>query len=131
MLLGFRGCSSEQHRQQDQDHVEAAGNNHFRLDKIFNESSSPSVLEQPDVVSKDRLDKFQTLNGSQWNEMFCGVFDADSQGTFPVKNVCLHEEQTQPIGPDVSFDVDSFLGFATSLGVARNGLLYQPSPLAQ
>ena len=37
-------------------------------------------------------------------------------------NVCLHKEQTQAVEPDVAFDVDSFLGFATLLAMARKGL---------
>jgi len=131
MLYGFQGCSLEQHERQLEVHTEAAGNNHFALDQIFNEPSFPPVLGLPYMVSKDDLYNSQTSNGSQWNAMFCGVSDSDSQSTSPVKNVCLHKEQTQQTNPDVSFDIDSFLGFAASLGVARNGLLYQPSPQAQ
>ena len=48
-----------------------------------------------------------------------------------MKHVCLHKERTRAIAPNTSFDVDSFLGFATSLGVALKGLLYQPSPQAR
>ena len=42
--------------------------------------------------------------------------------------MCLHCEQTQGIEPQVAFDVDSFLGFASSIAVARQGLFYQPAP---
>lgn len=129
LVLGFQGCSVDQHKIKLRDHVDEAGDNHFRLDQIFNHRSSPSVLEQTDAA-KESPSGYQTPDGTQWNEMFCGIVDKDPQRTPVVKNVCLHKEQTKPTKPDVSFDIDSFLGFATSLGVARNGLLYQPSPLA-
>lgn len=129
LIYGFRGCSTEQHESRLQDHIEEAGDNHFGLDQIFNHPSSPSVLAPP-VVTKEHPNGSQTLDGTQWNEFFCGVTSKGPQRISRVKNVCLHEEQTKPTRPDVSFDIDSFLGFATSLGVARNGLLYQPSPLA-
>lgn len=56
--------------------------------------------------------------------MFCGGLYSCDGSASSVKNVCLHKEQTQAIGPEVSFDTNSFLGFATSLKGARNGLLY-------
>ena len=43
--------------------------------------------------------------------------------------VCLHKEETQEVEAKVAVDVDSFLGFASSLAVARQGLWYQPAPL--
>ena len=54
--------------------------------------------------------------------MFCGV-SRESGSEYPM-NVCLYKEQTQAVEPDVSFDVDSFLGFAISLAMARKGLWY-------
>lgn len=42
--------------------------------------------------------------------------------------VCLHTEETRTVEPDVAFDIDSFLGFAQSLAMARQGLWYQPAP---
>ena len=130
LIYGFRACSSEQHTTRLQDHIEEAGDHHFELDQIFSQCSSLSVLAQSDMI-KEPPNGSQAPGESQWNEMFCGVIEKDPQHTSRVKNVCLHEEQTKPTKPDVYFDIDSFLGFATSLGVARNGLLYQPSPLAK
>jgi hypothetical protein len=63
--------------------------------------------------------------------MFCGASYPEHSDQPPLKNVCLYKEDTQVVSPDVSFDVDSFLGFVTSLGVTRNGLFYQPSPQAR
>ena len=52
--------------------------------------------------------------------MFYGV-SRDGGSDYPI-NVCLHKEQTQAVEPDVAFDIDSFLGFATLLAIARKGL---------
>jgi hypothetical protein len=46
-------------------------------------------------------------------------------------NVCLHKEQTQAIEPLVAFDIDSMLGFCSSLAAAKQGLSYQPAAQAQ
>lgn len=80
------------------------------------------------MITRDDLNQYPTPNAAQWSSMFCGVSDPGSGNTAPPGNVCLHMEQTQAMSPDISFDIDSFLGFASSLGVARNGLLHQPSP---
>lgn len=131
LLHGFRGCTEEQHEKRSEEHAEAVGNNHNDLSEIFNDSTFPSVLGLPSFVQKDSLMNHKTHNSKQWNTMFCGASQSSSDGIDVVKNVCLHKEETRVGNPEVSFDVDSFLGFATSLGVARNGLLYQPSPQAR
>ena len=60
--------------------------------------------------------------------MFCGVSAPDlAQDPCPT-HVCLHSEETQEVAPRVAFDIDSFLGFASSLAMARQGLWYQPAP---
>jgi hypothetical protein len=43
-------------------------------------------------------------------------------------HVCLHKEETQAVEPQVTFDIDSFMAFASSLVFARQGLWYQPAP---
>jgi len=37
-------------------------------------------------------------------------------------------KESQAVEPQVAFDINSFLGFANSLAVARQGLWYQPAP---
>jgi hypothetical protein len=36
----------------------------------------------------------------------------------------MHAEQTQAVEAQVTFDIDSYIGFANSLAVARQGILY-------
>ena len=61
--------------------------------------------------------------------MFYGTSPQQQHLHYPhPMNVCLHSEQTQAVEPRVAFDIDSFLGFASSLAMARQGLWYQPAP---
>lgn len=59
---------------------------------------------------------------TQWKSMFCGLADS----TFP-KHVCLHTHECQ-VQADVAYDIDSYLGFASSLAFAQQGIHYQPAP---
>lgn len=65
---------------------------------------------------------------AQWEAAFCGIDRTrpGSQSERP-KHVCLYSEEVRETESQVAFDIDSFLGFADSLAVARQGLLYQPA----
>jgi hypothetical protein len=131
LLYGLRGCSEEQHEQKFREYIESVGNNHYGLGEIFNDPSFPSVLGLSEIISPDHLAQYQTPTAAQWYTMFCGATHPIDTDTSPLKNVCLHKEQTEAVSPDVSYDVDSFLGIVDSLGVGRNGLLYQGAPQAR
>jgi hypothetical protein len=128
---GFHGCSTEQHDQCLQEHVQQAGDNHHGLDDIFNDPTFPSVLGLPGMISAERLSRQQAPSPNQWKAMFSGIPlpQEHVERQYRPINVCLHKEETQPIEPRVAFDVDSFHGFASSLAVASQGLFYQPAPL--
>ena len=117
---GFYGCIKDEHDEKRRQHMEAAGDNYYGLDEIFNDPNFPSVLELSEMIILERLARQHDLIPEQWEAMFCGV-SRESGSEYPI-NVCLHKEQTQAVEPDVAFDVDSFLGFATSLTMARKGL---------
>jgi hypothetical protein len=121
---GFHGCSVEQHEEKLHEHIEAVGEDHHGLNDIFNDPSFPSVLALPDLISADRLARQRAPTPSQWQAIFCGI----PRGQQHPMNVCLHKEETQAVEPQVAFDIDSFLGFASSLAMARQGLWYQPAP---
>jgi hypothetical protein len=120
---GFHGCSRAHHEDELREHVNAHGNDHHGLDEIFHDPHFPSVLGLSDMITADRLGRQQPPTPQQWREIFCGV----SEDGFP-RQVCLHREETKAVEPQVAFDIDSFLGFASSLAVARQGLWYQPAP---
>ena len=123
---GFHGCADEEHEDQHRQHVNDAGENHHGLRDISHDHRFPSVLGLQEMISSERVARQQAPTPAQWHAMFCGV-PAHGRQRFPM-NVCLHEEQTQAVEPEVAFDVDSFLGFADSLAMARKGLWYQPAP---
>lgn len=123
---GFHGCTDEMHHDARGRHMEEAGDNHYGLGQLFNEYPFPSVLGLSEMITPERLSRQDRGFPSQWAAMFEGIPQHGRQ-RLPM-NVCLHEETTQAIPPDAAFDIDSFLGFATSLGVARKGLWYQPAP---
>ena len=131
LIYGFSGCSEESHERQFQSHIEVEGDNHYGLSEICFDPGFPSVLHSTKILSQDNTTQERRTEAAQWNEMFCGASHSETSRASFIKNVCIHKEQTQTVSPDVSFDVDSFLGFATLLKVARNGILYQPSPQAQ
>jgi hypothetical protein len=82
------------------------------------------VLSSPGLLSARQLTQQGVPTSDEWESMFCGT---NRQCRLP-PHVCLHKEETQAVEPQVAFDVDSFLGFASSLSVARQGLWYQPAP---
>jgi len=126
---GHHGCSLEQHEQKLREHMEAETNNHHGLGDVFKSRHFPSVLPSDDLMSPARLQQVQLPTAAQWEESFCGV-PARGRQRLP-KNICLHEEQTQAIEPSVAFDIDSMLGFCSSLAAAKQGLSYQPAAQAQ
>jgi len=124
---GFHGCPEEQHEAQLGQHMQVIGeDDHHGLNDIFNDPSFPSVLALQDMISPNTLAQQPHPTPAQWKAMFCGVQQGHRHGR-PM-HVCLHKEETQAVEPQVAFDIDSFLGFASSLAMARQGLWYQPAP---
>ena len=125
---GFHGCSQERHEEQLQEHLQHAGDNHYSLGNLFNDRSFPSVLGLPELISAERLARQQFPTPSQWRAVFCGIPPQQHRLNRRPMNVCLHKEETQAVEPQVAYDIDSFLGFASSLSMARQGIWYQPAP---
>lgn len=126
---GHHGCSPEQHAEQLQEHLAHEGNNHYGLGEVFHDRDFISVLGEEEIVNAAYLEQQAAPTTAQWQAMFCGVPTHGRQRMS--KNVCLHKERTHPVEPGVAFDVDSFLGFSSSLAVAKQGFWYQPAPQTQ
>lgn len=124
-LVGeFHGCSEQEHEDQRREHLNAAGDNHYGLNEVFNDPDFPSVLGLKDMISAERLARQQPPSPMQWEAMFCG---RDRRRRLPM-NVCLHKEETQAAEAKVAFDIDSLLGFGSSLAMARKGIRCQFVP---
>lgn len=126
---GHHGCSEEQHQEVLREHMAAEGDNHHRLREVYNRRHFPSVLSHDDIMPPAELEQGRLPSAAQWEEAFCGV-PATGRQRLP-KNICLHAEQTQAVEPRVAFDIDSMLGFWSSLAAAKQGLSYQPAAQAQ
>jgi hypothetical protein len=123
----FHGCSTEDHLEHLRQHVANEGDNHYGLDEIFNDVDFPSVLESSRLMTSPQLTQQVPPTPAQWQNMFCGF----TPGYDKPMNVCLHVEKTRAVEPRVAFDIDSFLGFTSSLAAARQGLRYQPAALVR
>ena len=125
---GHHGCSEEQHTERLRKHMEEEGDNHHGLGAIFHNRRLPSALNCKGIMSAAELGQQAMPTADQWKAMFCGV-PVEEQQHAPL-NVCLHKEQTQAVEPRVVFDVDSYLGFWSSLAAAKQGLSWQPAAQA-
>ena len=110
------------------DHQTLVDDGHHDLREMFSSEGFASVIELPEIVQHHHTIEAEIPQAVQWDETFCSTLPGSAEGCTSVKHVCLHKERTRAVAPNTSFDVDSFLGFATSLGVALKGLLYQPLP---
>jgi hypothetical protein len=125
---GFHGCSAKQHEEQLSRHTQSVAEDDYKsLDEVFNVPTFPSVLQHSGFIKPDQIAQYGPTSGAQWKAMFCGIPTHHLHRTAKPVHVCLHKERTQAIEPGVAFDIDSFLGFATSLAMARQGITYQPS----
>jgi hypothetical protein len=123
----FHGCSIEDHLEHLHQHIAEEGDNHYGLDEIFNNEEFPSVLTSSRFMTAQQLTRQDPPTPAQWQSMFCGIHP----GYDRPMNVCLHAEETRAVEPRVAFDIDSFLGFISSLAAARQGIRYQPAPQVQ
>lgn len=128
-VLGHHGCTDDEHAAALSSHLADEEVQHCGLTEVFNDPTFPSVLALGQIITPAQLTRHVQPTPAQWAAMYCGV-PADGTRERPV-SVCLHREETQPVGPDVSFDIDSFVGHARSLAVARKGLFFQPVPLTR
>src|SRR6266480_5127431 len=129
---GFHGCSPDKHDTQLRQHQATTPGRHYTLNDLFNIRTFPTVLKGVQGFATPEYLAYQhTPTAAEWKAMFCGIFRVHqgSQHKAQPLRLCLHAEQTQAVEPQVSFDVDSFLGFASSLAMARQGLWYQPVPI--
>jgi hypothetical protein len=123
LIHGFHGCTEEEHFTQHQTHLSDAGDNHHGMGAMFNDDAFPSVLGLQDMITPERLARERAPTPQQWQAMFCGI-PAHGRQRYPTR-LCLHTEQARAMEADVAYDIDSFLGFATSLAFAKKGLWSQ------
>jgi hypothetical protein len=102
--------------------------NHHSLDEIFNDDEFPSVLGNSGVMNSKEASFCRLPTPEKWQAAFCGTVPHKQNQSSSVMRVCLHKEDHLPLEANIAYDIDSFLGFASSLEFARQGFFYQPVP---
>lgn len=126
LAIGFHGCGCAIHNRMHREHA-ATVTEHTSIQEL-NE-----ILETvPDTLSSEGLLQHGQVTSAEtreWKPAFTGIVpgqeDADRQ-----IHVCLHSsagDQTVQ-SPEVTFDIDSILGFPSSLAVARQGFRFNLTP---
>jgi hypothetical protein len=124
-LLKFHGCCTECHYQQEETHL-AKYTTHHSLQTYTQDTAvrkCPSVLDIVGVAShRDQLANQLTAAEKRW--MYSGIHST-SLDEVP-EHICLAAGDSPTQTPWVSFDIDSVVGYATSFGVARCGIRWNP-----
>lgn len=124
---GFHGCSQEKHDADLYQHMSTVNSTHRGLSSASRTSRLPKVLDLPELLSPQDISNMELPSPAQWQYVFCGT-PQQQEGRSRPKQICLHAEETQAVEGLIAFDVDSLLGFGSSLQLARKGLLFQPAP---
>ncbi|KAI9651730.1 MAG: hypothetical protein M1829_002461 [Trizodia sp. TS-e1964] len=121
----FHGCSEEEHTRALEEHIAAARGNHYTLEETYQSIELPSVLDEEKIAKPVQAERALLASAKLCDEMFCGRINGQSRRR---KNICLHATESKHTPAALVYDIDSFLGFASSLGVAKQGLYLCPKP---
>ena len=125
-LLRFKGCPLSAHQGADREHSAPARvptSPHIGLAAYsdqLRDANVPTTLSQPSAITQAQR---EALAPPHWQSIFKGTGGGWTAGPAQdAPQVCLECSQADPVQPTTCFDVDSFLGFGSSLAVARHGL---------
>ncbi|WKT54238.1 hypothetical protein QSH57_004822 [Fusarium oxysporum f. sp. vasinfectum] len=125
-LVGIRGCSAQEHREDLATHIEASGtHNHYGLDQLF-PRDVPHTLDKEHFFTHKTSNEGLSMSVPRWQELFSGYTAQYLDGK--PKQACLHTHHTNHTPPTLSFDIDSLLGFVTSPAVATHGIRFYSAP---
>ena len=127
-LLQFQGCCHDCHNRLKTEHADEH-NIHCSLQGYVSESANincPQVLGNFGIAPhKDELAGQMTT--AEKRQVYSGIHPSDSD-EIP-RHICLAEGDTPNEVPEVSFDIDSIVGFPTSLGFAKWGIRWNPTQM--
>ena len=121
-IVDFPGCTARQHLDISTAHNTNHNGKHYGLN-VIGSMSIPSALANERFLKNQRPAQ-NVIDGACFNKRYCGYGPRE---TTP-RSLCLHAEKSLPQTPSTTFDVDSFIGFASSLAFALKGLHYSPTP---
>ncbi|PVH90217.1 hypothetical protein DM02DRAFT_665366 [Periconia macrospinosa] len=127
-LIRHHGCCEHCHKQHQEEHMKHHPSHvglKEHLDEMRRAVNCPDVLEsktmmttQPNLASQ--------VDGASRRHLYCGLDKDDSS---PV-HICLKADDRVTTATEVTFDIDSILGFPNSLAVAKQGIRWNPTQMA-
>ena len=123
-LVQFHGCKSRQHRRQAREHQVVSAEHISLEDFTTRHGSLPDTLNCPDMLAQDRI---SAAEAEQWKHAFLGTTPQNPDRPAEVCIHCSHQEQPSVL-PTVEYDIDSIMGFARSLAVAKQGIRLNLTP---
>ena len=122
-LIQFQGCCYDCHEQFNEEHADKH-ETHCSLQTFVSKaadgaSGCPDVLNSGPMARHDD-DLAESMTTAQKRWIFSGIHPDDSDET--PEHVCLQAGDTPSQTAQVTFDIDSITGYATSLGIAKGGL---------
>lgn len=125
-LVGIHGCGAQRHQESLTAHLDAEGaNNHHGLAQLF-PHDIPHTLDKQDFLSCSKDNDTTRLSPSQWQTLFSGCTGQNSDPE--PKQACPHAEPTTQTPPDITYDIDSILGFVDSPAAAMHGIRFYSAP---
>ena len=127
-LIRHQGCCTRCHQQLQQEHTESHSNHvglQDYLDKIREAVDCPDVLEAKTITTHESSLAGQ-IDGASRRQLYCGLGKEDVSPA----PICLEIDDQATATAEVAFDIDSVLGFPSSLGIAKQGIRWNPTQMA-
>ena len=126
LLTAFPGCSRSNHDTLRRQHLTEHPGAHTGLEAIWDHPLRRREVLQEESLMEDEANPPSLPDPGELRQMITGI----RPGSTTPPTICLHANEPEPSPVDVSFDCDSFLGFASSLAFARGGINFTPYPSA-
>src|SRR3954464_5567953 len=127
-LIRHQGCCKLCHRQLQEEHAGSHPNHvglQEYLDGIEEAVDCPDILGLKTMATHE-LNLASQIDGVSRRHLYCGLGKEDVS---PV-HICLEADDRATVTAEVTFDIDSVLGFPSSLGVAKQGIRWNPTQMA-
>ncbi|KAE8414841.1 hypothetical protein BDV36DRAFT_311637 [Aspergillus pseudocaelatus] len=97
------------------------------LERVLTEGRFPDILRVPTMARReDHLAR--QISSERRQQVYCGI-SAEPSHTDSV-HVCLATDHRSDTVTEVTFDIDSIVGFVSSLAVAKQGVRWNPTQMA-
>ena len=126
-LTQHQGCCAHCHKQSRDEHEEKHIR-HFGLQEYLNDVKEAvdyaDILSSETMATREANLAEQTSAGTK-RRIYCGSEDPAS----PPVHICLEAEDRPNAAAEVTFDIDSIVGFPTSLAIAKQGIRWHPTQM--